>query len=54
MNNYRRSKKRLFILLTGIGITMYNVATGDQETVLLSLFVAPLLGLGMFDYMRSV
>lgn len=51
---YRGSKKRLFILLTGFAVQLYNLSTGDRETVLLSLFVAPLIGLGMFDYWRNI
>lgn len=54
MNNYRGSKKRLFILLTTFTMLVYNFLYGDETVVLLSFMVAPMLLLSMHDYWRNV
>jgi hypothetical protein len=54
MNNYRGSKKRLFILLTAFTMLVYNFLYGDEMVIMLSFLVSPMLLLSMYDYWRNI
>jgi len=54
VNNYRGSKKRLFILLTNFAILMYSFVRGNGEYNILGLGILVLLSISMYDYWRNV
>lgn len=49
-NKYRKSKKRLFILLVNLLLILYNIYIGDSETRILAALLLPMVWLSFEDW----